>query len=170
MEIFFTADTHFNHANIIKYCNRPFNDVEEMNTVMFESWNKVVGQNDLVYVIGDFIFGWTDQFYNKILSNLNGDIILIKGNHDKTSFILQKKKNFFKEIKFYEELRINKQKVCLFHYPIEEWNGKHHGSIHLHGHSHGNASIKKNRYDVGVDVNEFTPVSLDEIIQITSQR
>lgn len=81
MKVFVIADTHFNHGNIIKYCNRPFASVEEMNSAMINNWNNVVGKNDLVIHLGDFAFG-NKQSAREIMQKLNGTKMLIMGNHD----------------------------------------------------------------------------------------
>ena len=78
---FFTSDTHFNHANIIRFCNRPFKDVEQMNEVMIANWNSVIGKDDTVFHLGDFCLGGAAE-WTKILDRLNGKIYLIMGNHD----------------------------------------------------------------------------------------
>ena len=78
---FFTSDTHFNHANIIKFCNRPFKDVEQMNEVIIANWNSVIGKDDTVFHLGDFCLGGAAE-WTKILDRLNGKIYLIMGNHD----------------------------------------------------------------------------------------
>ena len=78
---FFTSDTHFNHANIISFCNRPFKDVEQMNEVMIANWNHVIGKDDSVFHLGDFCLGGAAE-WTKILDRLNGKIYLIMGNHD----------------------------------------------------------------------------------------
>ena len=166
MTIYFSADTHFNHANIIKYCNRPFSSVEEMNEALIEKWNNKVKDNDQIYILGDLIFGNGLQA-NDILNKLNGKKFFIKGNHD--PFL--KDKNFNRSllewIKDYYVLKVNKQKIVLFHYPIAEWDGKFHGSIHLYGHVHNNPFPYElgRTYNVGVDVNNFEPVSLEEILE-----
>ena len=77
---FFTSDTHFNHANIISFCNRPFKDVEQMNEVMIANWNHVIGKDDSVFHLGDFCLGGAAE-WTKILDRLNGKIYLIMGNH-----------------------------------------------------------------------------------------
>jgi calcineurin-like phosphoesterase family protein len=166
MDIFYTADLHFNHSNIIDYCNRPFSDVTEMNEILLHNWNSIVKEKDLVYVLGDFMFYNNEDIFKKYIKKLHGSIILIKGNHDKDSLNLYKKKGFFKDLRAYEELKIDSKKLCLFHFPIEEWNGKYKGSIHIHGHSHGNSSKMFNRYDVGVDTNNFTPIPHDNLLTL----
>lgn len=79
---YFTSDFHFNHANVIKYCNRPFETVDQMNEVLLKAWNEVVKPEDTVYFLGDFCFN--PQKALEWLSKLNGEIIFISGNHDKT--------------------------------------------------------------------------------------
>ena len=79
--IYFIADTHFNHENIIKYCNRPFKNTEEMNEYIIKKWNSVVKSEDIVYHLGDVGFGTIDEL-KKLLAKLNGTKILVMGNHD----------------------------------------------------------------------------------------
>ena len=79
--VYFISDTHFNHKNIIKYCNRPYKSVEEMNKVLIENWNRVVKDADVIYHLGDFALYDEEELFNK----LNGNIILIRGNHDRKS-------------------------------------------------------------------------------------
>ena len=81
MKTFFTADHHFGHANIIKYTNRPFTNIEEQDRILIQNWNSVVGPNDMVYYLGDFCF----RDFNKYFHALNGKIIFIEGNHDKVA-------------------------------------------------------------------------------------
>ena len=83
--IFVTSDTHFSHVNIIKYCNRPYASVEEMNNALIDNWNSVVKNDDLVIHLGDFALGRTIQDIKKHLDKLNGNKILILGNHDSLS-------------------------------------------------------------------------------------
>ena len=81
VKIWFTSDTHWNHANIIKYCKRPFANVEEMDDALISNWNAVVDKGDHVYHLGDFCWGKRDGWI-KYLKLLNGNIHIIKGNHD----------------------------------------------------------------------------------------
>lgn len=80
---FFTSDTHFGHSNIIRYCNRPYNSVEEMDEDLIKRWNAIVKKDDIVYHLGDFSFYMTKEKVSSIVRRLNGTIYLIKGNHDK---------------------------------------------------------------------------------------
>jgi calcineurin-like phosphoesterase family protein len=169
MSIFFTSDTHFYHKNIIKYENRPFNSVEEMNTAMIENWNETVEPNDEVYILGDFAFA-DGKTVNELLKRLNGKKYLIKGNHD--SFLRDKDfdKSLFAWVKDYHVLNYNNHKYVLFHYPIKVWDCKHHDAIHCYGHVHSKMVNHHkflddlvNAYNVGVDVNDFTPISIDDL-------
>lgn len=151
--IYLTGCTHFDHGNIIKYANRPFKDVDEMNETLVNNWNKRVNKNDTVYHLGDFCFK-----YNKIdywRSRLNGTIIQIKGNHDpkNTGTI-------------YREINHGKKKVVLFHYPIDEWNGYYRGAYHFHCHTHEHKFVTgENRGNVTVEACNYTPISLDRAIE-----
>lgn len=173
--IWFTSDTHFFHKNIIQYCARPFGDVQHMNDVMMDNWNECVKPTDKIYFLGDFAFA-SQKVAIDLLTHLNGVKVLVKGNHDKG---LTKDRVFCgmfddvrdyyetKELLIYEDdegnIKEHQQPIILFHYPIDSWNGKAHGSWHLHGHTHGTSHKMKNRLDVGVDSHQFLPWSMDDL-------
>jgi len=148
MTIWFTADTHFGHENIIKFMKRPFANVDEMDEAMIQTWNNTVQPKDTVYVLGDFSFHNVEKT-NYILNRLNGSRMLIKGNHDSRKNL--KKTHGWEWVKDYFELRHEGQLTVLSHYPFEVWRDSHRGSWHLHGHSHGTLPNKGKRRDVGVD-------------------
>lgn len=177
---FFTSDLHFGHKNILKYQpDRPWASVDDMREGLITLWNSVVTPSDDVYIIGDFAF----LPHNKqveILTRLNGNKYLIKGNHDDVDNALLKSQ--FVWIKDYYELRIpteggNTQKICMSHYAMRVWNSSHKGSWNLYGHSHGSLPPLGKQLDVGVDatikyhewfgnnagVIPFSPVSFDQI-------
>ena len=175
--IYYTADLHFGNYNIIKYENRPFTTVEDMNEGLIYRWNKRVKDKDDVYVLGDFAFTGTHlskEKLNNIVDRLNGKKHLIVGNHDK--FITNKYFNekLWEEIVPYKEIKDNikidgkliQKDLILCHYPIESWNCQHYGSIHLHGHLHSKPTIlnQVNRYNVGIDLWNYEPVTLQEIV------
>ncbi len=162
--IFFTADTHFGHKNIIKYCNRPYDHLDHMMEEMIKTWNSTVGELDTVFHLGDFSFLDRDKSA-WILSRLNGVIILIKGNHDSTKIV----ENIgFDGVYDLVELAVEEdsgvtQLITLCHYPIAVWPSSHYGAWHLHGHSHGTYKVNTGKVvDAGWDV-WGKPISYDVI-------
>lgn len=146
--IWFTSDHHFGHKNILKYTNRPFTSVHEMNKALTENWNNTVGENDTVYYLGDF--GLTGiKNLESIYNRLNGKKILVPGNHDPNRV----HRLFDGVVIPLFELRVDGEKhpISLCHFPMRSWNGSHRGAIHLHGHSHGDADFWGGALDVGVD-------------------
>jgi len=173
--IFFTADNHFCHNNIIGSCERPFADLVEMNQIMIQNWNSLVSARDEVYILGDFLYKGRAKDANEILAKLKGRKYLIIGNHER--YITESDFNHesFEWEKDYFLLKYEGRKFILSHYPFFSWDGSHRGSIHLYGHVH-NSGIKYPEYgeklkmlgsrafNVGVDVNDFYPVSIKDII------
>lgn len=157
----YTSDTHFWHKNIIKYSNRPFNSVEEMNEELIKRWNQRVKPDDEVYHLGDFGFAPIDKLQS-IFNQLNGKKYFIKGNHDKEAVKLPW--IWVKErVELYDNSNADKIMLVLSHYSHRVWNKAHHGSIMLYGHSHGSLEGDSQTLDVGVDCWEYAPVCLDEI-------
>lgn len=165
--IFVTSDTHFFHKNIIKYCNRPFDSIEEMNETIIDNWNATVTNNDLVYHLGDFMMGLSIKNHEKsfekikdLRGRIRGKIRLISGNHDKILIKLCRMKNEcpFEVIKARDFIRSQSRKITLFHRPENtDWL--------LHGHSHSNVPPRGYiRLDVGVDCHNFYPISLEEAV------
>ena len=159
--IFFTSDTHFCHFNILRFCNRPFNNVEEMNEILIEKWNSVVKKGDRVYHLGDFGFRAKD---NKelitIFNRLNGSKYLIIGNHDDETVVKQMNWVYIKE---QDGLRVASDYVWMNHFPMRSWNRSHYGSFHIYGHVHSKCNIYGKSIDVGCDAWDYTPVSFDTI-------
>ena len=171
--IHFTSDLHFYHEKIIHHCGRPFADAQDMNERLIENWNRTVGPDDEVYILGDVTMKGPEQAF-AVLSRLTGKKYLVKGNHDYfvDNYAWSEYSWVFQWVKEYHELVVNNQKFVLFHYPIAEWADFYKGAIHLHGHQHNQkvyncrqkqAGVK--RYDVGVDANNLRPVSLEEIVK-----
>jgi calcineurin-like phosphoesterase family protein len=179
-KIWLTSDTHFWHNNIIRYCNRPFATVEEMNEALIKNWNSVIGPDDIVYHLGDFCFGSVDK-WNTVLAPgvLNGHIHLILGNHDPDRVFRDgTMRERFEEIDFQKYLMIDGWGVYLNHFPFLDFsNNIDHKVIQLHGHIHSGLNntgtinnerfnmLKWNQYDVGVDNNNYTPVAWSEVLK-----
>jgi len=165
--IWFTSDLHLGHANIIKYCERPFADITAMDEGLIANWNARVKPGDVVYCIGDFALVREPQQVLNYVRRLHGQIHLIHGNHDR--FVKQKRTdNYgFAEILTYKEIKPTDTKIVLCHYAFKTWNGSHRGSWNLHGHSHGNMprDLKMRQLDVGVDVWNYRPISLEEVAE-----
>lgn len=174
--IFFTSDTHWGHANIIKLCGRPFKDVEEMNEALISNWNKVVGPTDIVYHLGDFCFAGSAAWHS-LLGQLNGRIHLIIGNHDEKN-LRQGYESLFESIVPQARLFIEGYNVYLNHYPFMCYPGYKPYTIQLFGHIHSSPnkfdgldaviakkSLQPSQYDVGVDWNNYAPISWREVIE-----
>ncbi len=170
MNYWFTGDTHFGHANIIKYCNRPFKDSVEMNETIISNWNKVVKRDDLVYHLGDFCFGKTDAEFDIYFKRLNGLIVFIKGNHDRLAW--KNRHKFYAYHDSYHEIEIGEQNITLCHYAMRVWNKSHYSAWHLYGHSHGSLSDDPHSlsFDCGVDCHNFTPINLEQVKEIMSKK
>ena len=163
--IFVTSDLHFGHANVIKFDNRPFQNVEEMDRALIALWNETVSKRDTVYILGDFSW-YRGEKTNEILKQLNGKKILIIGNHDR-NFLNDEAFNrkLFVGIYDYFEFKENHVRYIMFHYPIADFNGKHRGAIHLYGHIHNMHPALEERlehsYNVGAVRNNFKPARLE---------
>ncbi len=166
--IYFTSDIHENHKNIIKYSNRPYSSVEEMDEAIVKNWNDMVKPNDEIYHLGDFSFSRDHKHIADFIKRLNGKKHFIWGNHDEElKKTLIKYPNLATSADSYKELKIDKTLICLFHYGQRVWNKSHHGSIQLYGHSHGTLPPYGKSVDVGFDAKFITegyrPISLDEV-------
>lgn len=162
--IFFTSDSHYGHTNILKYCNRPFSSCEEMNKIMIDNWNSVVTPEDIVYHLGDFGMG-SPQYLRNIFIQLDGQKILIKGSHDKSPILYLGWEKIY-DVKLLDFVSIDWDKqpsIFLSHYAHRSWPKSFHGSWHLFGHSHGRLPPYGKSFDVGVDCNNFTPISLEQV-------
>jgi calcineurin-like phosphoesterase family protein len=199
MAIFFTADQHFGHANVLKFCKRPFSSVEEMDSEMIGRWNSRVSSNDTIYIVGDLIWKGGKGFKRQIISQLNGKKIFILGNHDgKTKQPDSYLSLGFEKVYSHDlSITIDDESVLLCHYPynpiLSEWQIlwykmrnfwkfwrrdkypflKHldkrpidDGRWLLCGHVHNRWKKQGRSINVGVDVWNFYPVSLEEIKEI----
>lgn len=165
--IYFTSDLHLGHENVLRFNNRPFDSVEEMNHTLIENYNSVVGAEDTVYILGDLAYRIPLTEANELIACLNGRKHLLKGNHDKNYDT-----GLFEEIVDYKQIHDYDRHFILMHYPMLSWAKMRVGSIMLHGHMHNigadyNVECRDNnilRFDVGVDANGFYPVAITDII------
>jgi len=167
--IWFTADTHFRHANIIRYCNRPFGSVEEMDEVLLRNINECVRPDDTLYHLGDFALH--GRGVEKIRPKIKcRNVTLILGNHDPHSFdgtpTPALAEHFSKvATMMHVTVEVDKQRhlVVLCHYAMRVWPHSHRGSWHLYGHSHGKLPPVPGTLDVGVDCHDYRPISAHEV-------
>lgn len=175
--IYFIADTHFYHANIIQYCNRPFDDVKEMNETMIQKWNSVVEDSDTVYHLGDVAL-CSNELLEGIITQLKGKKILIRGNHDTRSVTAFENVGF--TVLRNPPVLLDRHRISLSHVPLPD-SALPEGYINVHGHIHDKPlnqivdkegkidNYPKELYSpkkhicVSVDVTQFRPISLDEI-------
>ena len=155
MSIFLISDLHLDHANIIKYCKRPFLSVHQMNTQLVQNWNQVVTNSDVVFHLGDFCHGHPDKW----IDMLNGRIEFVKGNHDRQLGVIRESLTL-----------VHKDELFLLtHYPPfepgENWI--------IHGHTHNNDLVNYpmvnpvlKSMNVGVEVIGYKPILLDELLKI----
>ncbi len=159
--IYFTADWHLDHTNVIKYCKRPFTTVEEMNDTIINNINAVVTETDELYILGDVAFSDPQPFMARLNVKRR---YLILGNHDQVRPRPRELQECgFNWIKEVAGIEIDGIPIWLAHYPHLSWPASHYGTWMLHGHSHGNQPGTESRCDVGVDCWDFKPVSFDTL-------
>ena len=182
--LYFTSDTHYNHTNICRGVTRwtdaedvtrDFKTLDQMNDRIINGINEVVGQDDILFHLGDWSFGGFEsipEFRNRINCN---NIHLVLGNHD--HHIERDKAGIryaFSSVNQYVELNVNNEyNFVLMHYPIMSWNNMNDGVIHLHGHVHlpPDKRIGKGKMmDVGVDGNGMDPISLSKVLTLMNPR
>lgn len=195
--IFFCSDFHLYHKNVIAFDKRPFLfdksigypdnlkdksnlDVTSMNETIINNWNDVVGNNDIVFFLGDFCWRGK-QAHQEILDKLNGKIYFIMGNHDQYKIIkslngLEMVSDYIDLSVIYGEKGTDKVDICLMHYPIFSWNKRRYGSYMLHGHCHGNL-IKSNPelykgkiMDIGCNLTDYKPINFWEVKKIMDSK
>lgn len=157
MNIWFTSDTHFGHANIINFCRPEFNTVAEMDATLIDNWNKVVGQNDRVYHLGDF--AWSVRRARQVRPQLNGTIRLIAGNHDQVCNLA--KAGLFQKISLWREF--SDMDFVATHLPLAR--GHCRASYNVHGHVHTNGDhLEPHQINISVEVTDYRPIHMDELI------
>jgi len=175
---YFTSDLHLSHRNIIKYCDRPFKDVDHMNEVIVQNWNNTVQHNDHIYVLGDVSFEKDRKKLTHTLRRLNGVKHIVWGNHDygmKEAILAADWHDLgnLHEISVPPEANNGKgQRIVLCHYAMRVWNQSHRGVWQLFGHSHNTMKDDPNLLscDVGVDCWNYTPVSMRQLNAVMAKK
>ena len=182
-DIWFTSDTHFGHANIIRFVPRPWlregDEVNgrwvnkkvaqerclEMDDALIANWNERVKRGDIVYHAGDFAFCGSSEEIQRYLDRLNGTVFLVYGNHDK--------KNLCRKVKFAwqgerKTVKVGNQRIIVDHYAGRVWDKSHHGTWQLYGHSHGSLpeDYTSKSFDIGVDCHDYKPLNFEEVREI----
>jgi len=172
MRAHFSSDHHFFHENIIKYCNRPFKNAQEMNAEMIDRWNSVVQPEDLVFYLGDLTASLKGRIeeLSLVIKSLNGKKVFVRGNHDhlEDEWYLE---NGFCRVS--NSLKVGD--VLLVHYSLEEaisrgidsssWGLIEHV---VHGHSHDLQENLENHFNVCVDRHNFKPVLAEDAMPLSS--
>lgn len=182
--VFFTADQHFGHRNIIDFCDRPFKDVDHMNETLIANWNDTVTPDDTVVVLGDFAMGKIDMTL-KIVRRLNGTKVLVPGNHDRCWAPLPKafewRARYFEagfdtitDAEMGQGLVVPDSPFVANHFPYAgdsreeeryaDWRPLDEGDPLLHGHVHTAWKQNGRQINVGVDVWDYRPVALETLM------
>jgi calcineurin-like phosphoesterase family protein len=161
MSVYFTSDHHFGHSGARSLYRRPFASVAEMDRQMIARWNSMVRPQDEVWHLGDFAVRQSRDRVGSLLNDLHGKKHLIAGNNDDTAVT---DCAGWKSVQTYAEVTVDETRLVLCHYPFRTWRDMGRGWINLHGHSHGRLKPQPRQFDVGVDVWDFRPVPLIELL------
>jgi calcineurin-like phosphoesterase family protein len=161
MTVFFTSDTHFGHSGALGLYRRPFPSVATMNEALITRWNETVTEGDEVWHLGDFAIRQPQAAVAASLGRLNGVKHLVTGNNDTAVTTGQ---SGWASVAPYAELTLDDVFLVLCHYPFRSWRGMAKRSVNLHGHCHGRLKPVPRQFDVGVDVWDFRPITLVQIL------
>ncbi len=166
--IWFTADFHLSHKNIIKYCNRPFKNVAEMDSILIDNLKERLNPKDILYFLGDLTFKEkvAHEFF-EIFEDI--EIYYIIGNHDFSKVINVARKSCA-SVSLLKDIKIVDQSITLCHYAMRVWNKSHYNSWQLYGHSHASLKSIGKQHDIGVDNNNFFPVSFEDLVGIMKNK
>jgi calcineurin-like phosphoesterase family protein len=159
--IFFTSDTHFGHGGALGLYRRPFASVPAMDEALIARWNETVGPDDEVWHLGDFAIRQRHAVVVELLGRLAGNKHFVTGNNDPAETTAL---DAWASVQPYAEISIDGVFLVLCHYPFRSWRGMAKGSVNLHGHCHGRLKPQPRQFDVGVDVWDFRPVTMAEIL------
>jgi len=157
---FFTADEHYGHTNIIEYSSRPFKNIKDMDVELIKRHNAVVSKNDIVIHAGDFTLRKNKRIAYNYIKLLNGNNIFLQGSHD---YWLPIGNQIWQKF-------IDDTYVVVCHYSMRTWARSHYNSWQLFGHSHGKLEPVGKQWDIGVDNNNYYPVSFSSLKAIMHDR
>ncbi|MBA4785399.1 MAG: metallophosphoesterase [Rhizobiales bacterium] len=160
--IYFTSDTHFGDARVLRIDRRPFANMVEHDAALIKTWNDTIGPDDEVWHLGDVMSSRSTEDAELLLSRLNGRKHLVIGNNDPVPVT---QAAAWASVQHYAEIRLGDQLLVLCHYAFRTWNQMSKKSINLHGHSHGRLKPVPRQFDVGVDARRLRPVTLEELTQ-----
>jgi calcineurin-like phosphoesterase family protein len=161
MAVYFTSDTHFGHGGALGLYRRPFPSVAAMNEGIVARWNATVEPDDEVWHLGDFAIRQKPVVVAELLARLHGRKRLVAGNNDPPETT---ERDGWEGVQPYAEITVDGVSLVLCHYPFRSWRGMAKGWVNLHGHCHGRLKPQPRQFDVGVDVWEFRPVTLQTIL------
>lgn len=169
--VYYTADLHLGHANVIRFDKRPFASVEEMDQTLIENWNSRVTDRDKVYIVGDLIYR-SEKPAEWYLEKLRGIKYLVIGNHDKAILENESARSYFEVIDKMMHITDGKRQICMCHFPVVEWNGYFRGYYHIFGHIHNarNRAFQVMREETralnaGCMINQYIPVTFEELMR-----
>ena len=176
MATFFTADLHLFHRNIIDFCGRPFDNLEQMHDAIIQNWNLTVKEKDTTYLLGDSYIKCSPKQAVTILSKLNGHLVFLPGDHDlglvEAVRLLGLKARLAQWIEVVHPSKVTNgidiPQITLCHYPMRRWPKSHYGTWHLFGHVHGGMKSMNlgKSFDVGTDCHGFVPLSVKAVAGI----
>ena len=168
---YYISDMHMGHKNVLKFDDRPFQSVEEMNETLIANWNKKVTDEDDIWVLGDFCYR-SEKDPSFYLKQLKGKKHLIIGNHDKVTVNTDSALNYFDSVERLKHIKDREYNVILCHFPLADWNAKHRGSYHVYGHIHNNKDEvyefmkqQERALNAGCMINNYEPVTLEELLE-----
>jgi calcineurin-like phosphoesterase family protein len=161
LAVFFTSDTHFGDSRVLRIDKRPFRSIPEHDEALIARWNETVAEGDEVWHLGDFALHVKPERIEALLNGLNGRKHLITGNNDGPDTLAAKG---WASVQAYAELLLDGRALVLCHYAFRTWKNMGRGWLDLHGHSHGLLKPQTRQYDVGVDVWDYRPVTLETIL------
>lgn len=184
--VWFTSDLHFGHRNVLRFCDRPWDNEKEMDNGLIENWNNTVGDNDIVFILGDVFWFNDSHSIKKVLSKLKGkNIYIIPGNHDDFKSyhrVDDDRINLCEDVVVTWITRESKklQEIWLSHYPMMTWPHRENDAYQFFGHIHSKPNRNEgvdqdlplhwNQLDIGCDYWDYKPVSLETLENMIKSR